>query len=160
MNVLGVWGIANIADGGIGYFTARQDQWKYFHEMNAVWGIVNTGIAVLGINGVRKEVQQHLTPDQACSHYKITKRIYLINTGLDIVYMAAGVALTRYADNTKNNPALFTGFGRSIALQGAFLFVFDNVMYLSHARYNSRWYRIMDELTLGGNSIGIRHKFK
>ena len=40
MKVLGAWGIGkNIADGGIGYFMAKQDEWKYFHgKMNALWG--------------------------------------------------------------------------------------------------------------------------
>ena len=33
MRVLGAWGIANIAEGTVGYFTAKQDEWKYFHGM-------------------------------------------------------------------------------------------------------------------------------
>ena len=49
--VLGGWGIANVAAGSAGYFAAKQDQWKYFHEMNAAWGLVNTGFAAYGSIG-------------------------------------------------------------------------------------------------------------
>ncbi len=160
MQVLCSWGIANIADGGIGYFTAKQDEWKYFHEMNAVWGVVNTSIAAVSLRNGRREMTAKLNAQQSYEEYKATKKIYLINSGLDLVYIAVGLGLTKYGETTNNNPAIFTGFGRSIVLQGAFLFLFDGFMYTSHTRYDSRWFRIMDEINLGSSTIGIRHNFK
>ena len=160
MKVLCSWGIANIAEGGIGYFTAKQDEWKYFHEMNALWGAVNTGIAVFSLGTVRKEMALKLSYDQSYDRYKDTKKLYLINAGLDVVYMAAGLGLVKYGETAKNNPAIFNGFGKSVVMQGAALFIFDNFMYSAHARYSYRWFQIMDEITLGANSIGIRHSFK
>ena len=160
MEVLGSWGIANIVDGGIGYFTAKQDEWKYFHEMNALWGIVNTGIATLSLVNGRKEREENLNARQAYDVYKKSKKIYLVNGGLDLVYMAAGVVLTKYGQNTKTNSALFTGFGRSVVMQGAFLFIFDSFMYTTHGRYDGKWRRIIDEINVSTNGVGIRHTFK
>ena len=160
MKVLGLWGIASMADGGVGYFTAKQDEWKYFHEMNAVWGVVNTGVAVFGLQNSRKEMTERINYDQAYDRFKATKKLYLINAGLDVLYMATGLVLTKSAENSKNNQTILNGFGKSIVLQGAFLFVFDNFMYTSHAKYSSKWYQLMNEITLGGNGIGIRHTIK
>jgi len=160
MEVLCSWGIANIADGGIGYFTAKQDEWKYFHEMNALWGVVNTSISAFSLRNGRREMAEKLNAQQSYAQYKASKKIYLINSGLDLVYIAAGLGLTKYAATTKNNTALFNGFGKSVVLQGTFLLIFDSFMYTSHARYDSRWVRIMDEITLGSSTIGIRHNFK
>ena len=160
MQILGAWGIVNIADGGIGYFTAKQDEWKYFHKMNAVWGVVNTGIAALGLVNGRREQAEKINAMTAYERYKASKKIYLINSGLDVLYMATGLGLTRYAETTKQNAAIFNGFGKSIVMQGAFLFIFDNFMYTTHARYNSKWIRVMDELSVSTNGIGIRHTIK
>jgi len=160
MEVLCTWGIANIADGGIGYFTAKQDQWKYFHEMNALWGVVNTGIAALSLANGRKEREERLNAQQSYDVYKKSKRIYLVNAGLDLVYMATGVVLTKYGENTKSNAAIFTGFGKSIVIQGAFLFIFDNFMYTTHGRYDGKWRQIINEINVSSNGIGIRHNFK
>ncbi len=159
MRVLGAWGIANIAEGTVGYFTAKQDEWKYFHGMNALWGIVNTGIAAASLSATRKETKQILTFQEAYARYHANKKIYLINCGLDILYVGAGVGLVKYSESTKNNSALFSGFGRSVALQGAFLLLFDNVMYTSHARYNPLWFRIMNEIHVSGTGAGIIHTF-
>jgi len=159
MKVLGSWGIASIADGGIGYFTAKQDEWKYFHEMNAVWGVVNTGIAALSLSRARKEAAERISYEDAYVRYKATKKLYLINAGLDVVYIAAGVGMAKYSEGAKKDAALWSGFGKSIVIQGVFLLVFDNIMYTSHARYNSLWFRVMNEIHVSNNGIGINHSF-
>ncbi len=159
MKVLGGWGLVNIAAGGVGYFTSADDQWKYFHEMNALWGAVNTGIAALGLHGVRKEVAAQLNYRQSYGHYLADKRLYLINAGLDVLYIGAGVALNEYGNSTKHDAVIYNGFGKSIAIQGVFLLLFDNVMFAAHQRYNSRWFRLMNEIRFSGNSVGLVHTF-
>jgi len=159
MKVLGSWGIINIAAGGIGYFTAKQDQWKYFHAMNALWGVTNAGIAAMGLAGTRKEMAKKLNANQSHDRYRSNKRLYLINAGLDVVYIATGAGLATYSTTTKNNVALFRGFGRSIAMQGVFLLIFDNCMFAAHQRYNSKWYMLMNEIRVSTNSVGFNHTF-
>ncbi len=159
MKVLGAWGIASIAEGGIGYFTAKKDEWKYFHEMNAAWGVVNTGIAVLSLSRARKEAAARINAEDAYARYKSDKKLYLINAGLDVVYIAAGVGLAKYSENAKNNPEMWSGFGKSIVIQGVFLLIFDNVMYTTHSRYNSLWFRLMNEIHVSNTGIGVNHSF-
>ena len=50
------------------------------------------------------------------------EKILLINTGLDIFYLTAGLFLV--AGRGRNNRQR-AGFGWGIAIQGAFLFLFD-----------------------------------
>ena len=159
MKVLGAWGIASIADGGIGYFTAKKDEWKYFHEMNAAWGLINTGIAAISLSRARKEAAGRINYEDAYVRYKATKKLYLINAGLDVVYIAAGVGLVKYSESAKNNPEIWSGFGKSVVIQGVFLLIFDNVMYTSHARYNSLWFRLMNEIHVSNTGIGVNHSF-
>ncbi len=159
MKVLGAWGIANIAEGGIGYFAARQDEWKYFHGMNALWGVVNTGISAFSLAGTRREMTQKLSYQQAYGRYRSNRKIYLINSGLDLVYIGAGIGLVKYSENTKNNPALFSGFGKSVVIQGAILLIFDNVMNTAHGRYSALWFRIMNEIRVSNTGIGVIHSF-
>ena len=156
---LGTWGIANIAGSGIGYFTATKDEWKYFHEMNVLWGVVNTGIAAMGMAGVRKEMGAKLNYRQSYDRFLSNKKLYLINAGLDIAYIGAGIALTEYGSSTKSNAAIFKGFGRSFTIQGVFLLFFDNIMFASHLRYNSKWFTIMNEIRLTNTGIGFTHTF-
>ena len=160
MQVLGAWGLANIAEGGIGYFSARQDEWKYFHEMNALWGVVNTGIAGFGLYGIKKDMAHKLTADWAYDRYRSNLRLYLVNAGLDVLYLGTGVGLSKYSETTKNNPALFSGFGKSIAIQGVFLLIFDNIVYAAHRRNNTRWIQLIDEIHLTNNGIMLNHNIK
>ncbi len=159
MQVLGGWGVANIAEGGIGYFTARQDQWKDFHAMNAAWGLVNTGIAFMGLHGVRKEMAAQLNSEDAYKRYQATKKLYLINIGLDVVYIGTGAALAAYGANAKSNADLYKGFGASVTVQGVFLLLFDNVMFAAHQRSNSKWFMIMNELHVSNHGVGFTHTF-
>ena len=112
MIVLGSWGLANIAAGGIGYFTAKQDEWKYFHEMNFLWGVVNTAIAGIGLADVKNELAAKLSYQKSYTRYLATKRLYLINAGLDILYIGAGVGLSAYSTTAKNGADIYKGFGR------------------------------------------------
>jgi hypothetical protein len=159
MKVLGAWGLTNIAASTVGYFTANTDEWKYFHEMNVLWGVVNTGIAGLALGGVRKEMAATLTYQQAYNRYVSTKRLYLINAGLDVLYIGTGIGLNEYGATAKKDAAIFKGFGKSLVVQGVFLLLFDNVMFASHQRQNTKWYRIMNEIRITNNGVGYIHTF-
>ncbi len=159
MKVLAGWGIANAVAGGIGYFATNNEEWKYFHEMNAMWGVINAGIAWAGLACVRKEMNSKYTYQQAYNKYRSNKKLYLINIGLDVLYVGGGVALNEVGNTAKKNQDMFHGFGKSVAIQGVFLLLFDNVMFASHHRTNSKWYQLMSELSYTGNGIGFIHNF-
>ena len=50
MWVLGTWATGNIVTGVIGRNNASGSR-KYFHEMNAIWNVVNLGIAGFALYG-------------------------------------------------------------------------------------------------------------
>ena len=40
MKVLGTWGVINIVTGVTGYAVPNNNEWRSFHQMNAIWGVV------------------------------------------------------------------------------------------------------------------------
>ena len=157
--VVGLWGIANIVAGGIGSFSAKQDEWKFFHEMNAGFGIVNTGMALKGIFNLRKQTVEKLNTNKAYQDYLHDKRKLIINISFDLVCASTGALLAQYGNTASHNQDMYKGFGRSMVIQGIFLAAMDNFLYAAHNKYNTRWLRIMDEIKFTGNGISIDHKF-
>lgn len=157
--VRGIWGIGNLAAGGVGVFIAKQDEWKYFHGMNAGWGLLNVVVASSGLHRAHRQLHESLTYEQAAKRYRADKRHYLIGACVDVACIATGTVMTLTSKNSYDHAELFSGFGKSIAVQGVFLLILDNVMYAAHMRDNSKWFRIMDEIRMTGNGIGFNYTF-
>ena len=160
MNVLGIWGLANIAGGTIGYFTASNKEWKDFHLMNLSWGLVNTTIAGMGLGGVKQEMAQKLNCDDMLKRYESNKRLYLINAGLDAIYIGTGLFLWEHSNSVSKHAEVWSGFGKSVALQGLFLLFFDSTMYTSHASKNKKWYGLMQGLCVTNKGISLHYAFR
>ncbi|MBL7682130.1 MAG: hypothetical protein JNK00_02125 [Flavipsychrobacter sp.] len=156
MTILGAWGAANIIGGVAGALASTNQEWKSFHTMNALWGTVNIGIAGIGYMGARKEAGQILTCDKMLGRYESGKRLFLINSGLDIIYIGSGMALISYADDL-DNPARWRGYGKSVAMQGIFLLVFDGTMYALHQHNNKQWYKLLEGICVTGNGVGLNY---
>jgi hypothetical protein len=159
MQALAGWGIANAALGTAGYYAAKDDQWKYFHGMNAAWGIVNTGIAAYGFTRISKQAREKVDLNKAYRHYRQDKNVLLVNMGLDAVYIASGYYLMELSNTDHNNPQQLRGFGRSLMIQGVFLLAFDNIMLLSHNKYSGHWATILDEVRFTGSGFSYVHTF-
>lgn len=128
MLTLGGWAVANIATG-LSLRGSAEGSTKHFHEMNALWNVVNLGIAGVGYYAVTRE--NHDAMDSFATiqeHYKFEK-VLLLNAGLDVGYLLGGLYLTERAKRPGVNTDQFRGFGQSIMLQGGFLFLFDLVNY-------------------------------
>lgn len=160
MHVLEAWGLANVAGGAAGYFATSNKEWKDFSLMNLSWGVVNAGIAYMGLGGVRQEMISKMNCNDMLQRYESNKRLYLINAGLDAVYIGTGLFLWEHSNTVTNHSELWSGFGKSIALQGLFLLIFDSTMYASHQSKNKKWYRITEGLCITNNGIGLRYAFK
>ena len=114
MWALNGWAISNIA-AGVPLSIASEDPYaKAFHQMNAGWNVVNLALA-----------SGSLILDKPAEPKRLAK-IFWINAGLDVAYVAAGLAMAHHGRET-HDPKL-EGWGNSIALQGGFLFGFDAVM--------------------------------
>jgi len=102
-------------------------------------------------------------PDELMDRHLKIERLYLINAGLDILYIGTGTYLTHLSKAREKNKDLLKGYGKSIMLQGGFLFIFDAVMYFIQHSRSTRFLETLNmDLTLGLNSfqliIAICHK--
>ena len=130
MTVLGTWAIGNIAVGAALQGRREGDE-RYFHRMNAYWNVVNLGLAGISLYTVSQtDPGSFDLVSSVNEHHKIQK-ILLFNAGLDVGYMLGGAYLIERARRASTEqPERLRGFGKSILLQGAFLFAFDVGAYL------------------------------
>ena len=114
MWALNSWAVSNLAVGVPMSIQATDPQSKSFHQMNAGWNVVNVALATPA-----------LIKPKAVDPKRMAK-LFWINAGLDVGYMAAGLWMSQRGQAT-GNPQL-TGWGQSVLLQGGFLFAFDSAM--------------------------------
>ena len=128
MVVLGSWAILNISTGAYGWSRYTGGS-KYFHQMNLFWNVVNLSIAGIAIYGNTHTDYSNWELGMFLEKHLKTQNFFLINAGLDIGYMGGGLLLRHFSGRSPNNGDRLKGYGNSVILQGAFLFVFDLVMY-------------------------------
>ena len=114
MGTLNGWALANITTGTLLALQEDDPQQAAFHQMNAGWNTVNLALATTSLLRDRPVEPQKLA------------RVFWINAGLDVGYMAGGLLL-RQRGLSQERPEL-VGWGDAILLQGGFLLVFDGVM--------------------------------
>ncbi len=156
MLVLGGWGVANMATGLIGNSTAGGEA-KYFHQMNAVWGAVNLGIAAASYFGNRKlDPGKYNWQGSVQEQHKIEK-IFLINGALDLAYMAGGLYLREHGKGKLIGTGhdRWKGYGNSFIMQGAFLLLFDGINFTLHHSHGRKLFQRFDELQLSVAPGGI-----
>ena len=158
MAILGTWGVVNSAAGAAGYFIAGNKEAKAFHGMNAIWGATNALIAMGGYAGARREAKEERSFSDGLQRYESVKRLYLVNAGLDVLYIGTGALLALEADRF-NQPEMWRGFGKSFVVQGAALLLFDGIMFAAHQRQNKDWYRLLSGIKVTPNGIGYSHVF-
>jgi hypothetical protein len=156
MTFLTSWAAANIAGGTTAYFLAKDREWKYFHEMNVFWNTVNLGLGISGLLMERKS-KTDLNMDQSLKAQKRVERIFLVNSGLDLIYIGSGLAM-RQMQNAKN-PERMMGYGNALILQGSFLLLFDGVEYFLHRSNGYRYKTSKLSFNFDGNSVGLSYNF-
>lgn len=128
MYILGGWAVANITGGAIAWANATGSA-KYFHQMNVFWNTVNLGIAGFALyNSFNTDISM-LSPGEMMAKHIKTENLYLINAGLDVVYIGTGFLLKHLSTNNLNKQDLLKGYGNSVILQGGFLMAFDLIMW-------------------------------
>lgn len=152
MVVLTTWASANILSG-ISCFVSKDPTEKYFYGMNAGWGAVNLAIALPAL--MQKEKQYNSKFDLKKDQLK-TERIFLINAGLDVVYIGAGAALIEISKNQLDakRKHMYAGFGNSFILQGIGLLAFDLSMWSLNKKMHGKHLRPILENTQIGLSPG------
>lgn len=98
------------------------------------WGVIDAGVALVGgwiTRRRRTGLADPFAPEVLAREVHNLHRILLINTGLDVLYVAGGIALALILG--VDNP-FWRGNGWGIVIQGGFLFCFD----LLHVRGTPR----------------------
>ena len=124
MLILGTWAVVNLILGAVGSFRTR-GQSQAFHQMNGYWNVVNLGIAGYGFWQASQVAVLNFW-EVLVAQQEIEK-ILLANAALDLGYIALGLYLIERGRRTEKDKWL--GFGKSIVLQGAFLLLFDAILY-------------------------------
>jgi hypothetical protein len=128
MYVLGGWALANMAAGAYGWATFEGEK-KYFSQMNLFWNVVNLSIAGFALYSSYSTDVSLMSEGELLARHLKTEKLFLINSGLDVGYMGAGLLMRHLSTNSEKRGDLLKGYGNAVILQGGFLLVFDMVMY-------------------------------
>lgn len=153
MVVLGGWAAGNIATSAF-LLGRHEGSQRHFHQMNIGWNLINLGLATSGWIGARRG--RKLEGQQILRRHERMRQLLLFNAGLDLGYMAAGAWMIERSISSPEMGPILHGFGRSIVLQGAFLFLFDMGTFL----YLDKQHRQFDlRCTPSMNGIGLALNF-
>ena len=152
MYILGAWAVGNVVVNPILASRATGAE-KSFYQMNALWNVVNLGLA--GASLWQSSRGNAGSDDwlSAFNEQQSIEKIFLVNTALDVAYMAGGLYMMERSKNVLKNADRLKGFGKGVILQGAFLFVFDLGMYFAHHDTQKDWARILQNVNLGPEGV-------
>ncbi len=122
---LTLWGGVSVVGGGLLALHGRSAGSRAFGLQNAMWGAIDVVIA--GVSTLQS------TPPTTPK----LRRLLLINTGLDVAYVAGGAHLIARTPSFRGRITAeqARGHGAAVVVQGAALFVLD----LTHARQLHPW---------------------
>jgi len=157
MLLLGSWAAGNILIGAYGNFTTGNET-KYFHQFNAMWNLVNLGIAAFGYFNTISSNPAAMTTLEILNEYHSFQNFLLLNAGLDVAYIMTGFYLKEKSKSSSRGE-LLRGYGNSLLLQGGFLLVFDIALYFIHqGNAGINLYPHLENLLNGGVGVGINLK--
>lgn len=131
MGVLFGWAVLNIGTGVAGHF-GSEGETRAFFQANAAWNVVNLAIAGFGYHGQATAEPASWDLARSLAEGQKMEKLLLLNTGLDVGYMAFGAFL--WERGLRKDSARMRGWGKSLLVQGGFLFVFDGVLWFLNSR--------------------------
>ena len=154
MFVLGTWALTNMATGAYGW-NRYDGSKKYFYQMNLMWNVVNLGIAGYAMYTFSQSDPLAMTAAEMLSDHLSKENLFLINAGLDVLYMGGGFYMRHLAIKGHKRAEMLKGFGNSIILQGGFLMAFDLVMYMIQRQHRLSYDPGIFSVNLGLTPDGI-----
>jgi hypothetical protein len=162
MITLGSWAAVNIASGFI-IGGQTQGETKYFWQMNAYWNLINGGLAIMGYINARKAMARKYGLAENESAQLSMEKLYALNLGLDLAYIATGFYLRERGINNSNQKSRdqLAGYGKSIVVQGGFLLLMDAIVLSLHHKNSVRLNKKLKGLELGAgpNGLGLSYSF-
>lgn len=133
---VGTWGAANAAAGTALFLLADnrgQPGRRAFGMQSAAWGVINVGIATVGL-ATGSDTPAAVWAD-ALADENTYADILLVNLGLNVGYMAVGTTLLAVSGRGVSHPEAWRGHGSALVVQGLGLLVLDGIAYVgSRAR--------------------------
>lgn len=160
---LGSWATSNFVLSGVGWNQAQTPEERYFHQMNVFWNVVNLSLAVPGYFKAYKS-DVHLTKEMTMLAQRKTEQIFLLNTFLDVAYVSSGALLMKRAQQIgmqELRGQRLNGYGKSLLVQGGFLFLFDLTAYCVHKKHGSALISTsMGSIGMSSTGLGFRWDLK
>ncbi len=117
-----LWSAVSVAAGAL-LLLFGDPFWRGFGLQAVAWGIIDAGIAIFGErSSARRRRREGSDRGVLAREARNLRRLLWINTGLDVLYVAGGLAL---AFTLGAADAFARGNGWGIVLQGGFLFFLD-----------------------------------
>ena len=154
MQVLLGWSALNMAGGTVGYFQTSGKN-RYFHQMNAIWNVVNAGIAVSALSGMGADSLASLP--MAYKEGLTMEKVLLANAGLDVAYIATGGYMMERG--MRKDQVRFRGYGQSLLIQGGFLLAFDTALFILNNNHNQELYNILSSVSVSSQGVGMAFTF-
>ncbi|MFN7117778.1 MAG: DUF6992 family protein [Saprospiraceae bacterium] len=146
--ILGSWAILNITVSGYLTWKLYDGEPESFHHMNAAFNLVNFVIAWAMLYTVtHSDPAQFDLASTVAKHYTAQK-LLMLNIGLDIIYALTGFLLYRHSKVVEKFDFMWSGFGKSLIIQGLFLLLLDTTMSFIHASYNADLQQILKQVML------------
>lgn len=153
------WSGANLV-GGIAFWAAGKGEGKYFGQMNVVWSAINLSIAIPGLIGSFKKIDNNVSTGRLIKMQYSSEQAYLINGGLDFLYLGTGAFLRGIAAKYPKQETRLNGYGDSFLINGGFLLLFDFIQYFRHRHQRKSADNIFfDRISMSDNGIGIKYTF-
>jgi hypothetical protein len=130
------WGFFSVASGT--WLLRISQFWRGLGTQFIGWGAINTLIALFGGASSSHRMRTHpqaLDTDYMDKETRNLARLLWLNTFLDVLYMAGGLALAR----RRKHEGFQRGMGWGIVIQGGFLFAFDLIHALLIPPSKSAW---------------------
>ncbi|MEO7312193.1 MAG: hypothetical protein ABIX01_17450 [Chitinophagaceae bacterium] len=156
MTVLAGWGGANIITGA--YYSGRTSgPTKYFHQMNMYWGIINGVLGGSALLRLPAAKSKQLSFVEAIKEQQTLEKTFLFNAGLDLAYIASGIAFKESSKNNLEKRDRRLGYGNSLLLQGGFLLLFDGLMYTIIQKNGKPLHKILEQVnfSLASNQASL-----
>lgn len=128
-----VWSALSIVVGTALLFAAPF--WRGVGVQALVWGVIDAAIAGFGLLTLQRKLKRPDAnhPDVLSREARNLRRLLLINAGLDVLYIVAGVVVL-YTFTTE----FARGNGVGIIVQGGFLLLFDTFYAYRVGRVGAR----------------------
>lgn len=158
MLTLGGWAVGNMAVSGA-LLGGTSGSRYYFHQMNVFWNIVNLGLAGAGYYNAFTTDPSAFTLAESIQEQSSIEKLLLLNTGLDVAYIAGGFYLIERGRRESAQAERWKGYGQSLLVQGGFLLVFDALLYTFLYRSSSELFSLLSSVQPSPNGIGLIYRF-